>query len=121
MSVTLGTITFDGWRGTIQRPKPVFEKYTRLGDYQLHFQRLRTESQESQIQAWVIKPSLAEAQLHERSIADVVGQPLVFTDVNVINGVFIHDYTHSIRAGANGMFLVEYNLTIVCDEVEGEA
>jgi hypothetical protein len=121
MSVTFGTITFDGMRGTIQRPKPVFEKYTRLGDYQLHVQRLRTESQESQIQAWVVKHSLADAQLHERSVMEVVGQPLVFTDVNVIKGVFILDYTHTIRMGAAGLFLVEYTLNVMCDEVEGEA
>lgn len=121
MSVTFGDITFQGMTGTIQRPKPVFEKYTRLGDYQVHIQRLRTESQESQVQCWSIFSTLAEAQAHERSLSEVVGQPLVFTDTTSLNGVFIIDYSHTIRAGAGGQFLVEYTLNVVCDEVEGVA
>lgn len=119
--ITLGDIQFTGFSGTLQRPKPVFEKYTRLGDNQIYVQRLRTESQESQIEAWVILDTYEAARSHERAVAQNVGLPLVFTfhEELPIFGVFIVDYTYSIKAGAASKYLVRYNLSMVCDETSG--
>ena len=119
--ITLGDIQFTGFAGTLQRPKPVFEKYTRLGDDQVYVQRLRTESQESQIEAWALFDTYEAARAHERAVARNVGIPLVFTfhEELPIFGVFIMDYSYSIKAGAKSKFLVRYNLTMVCDEKSG--
>jgi len=121
MAITLGDISFDGMSGTLQRPKPVFEKYTRLGADQVYFQRLKTESAESQIEAWKICSTWEEARSHERALRDNVGIPLTFTfhEELPIFGVFIHDYSHTIKAGANSKFLLRYTLTLVCDEISG--
>jgi len=121
MAITLGDISFDGMRGTLQRPKPVFEKYTRLGADQVYMQRLRTESQDSSIEAWKICNSFEEARSHERALRHNVGIPLVFTfhEELPIFGVFLTDYSHSIKAGANSKFLLTYTLSIVCDEISG--
>lgn len=121
MAVTLGDISFDGMNGTLQRPKPVFEKYTRLGSDQIYFQRLKTESIESNIEAWKVFDTKVEALAHERSIKENLGIPLTFTfhEDEPIFGVFIHDYSHTIKVGANDKILVRYSLTLVCDEKSG--
>jgi hypothetical protein len=121
MTITIGDIVFTGMSGSLQRPKPTFEKYTRLGDNQVYVQRLRTESVESQIEAWVILDTYEAARSHERALAENVGLPLVFTfhEELPIYGVFIMDYTHTIKSGANSKFLLRYNLTMVCDETSG--
>jgi hypothetical protein len=119
--ITLGDIQFTGMTGTLQRPKPVFERYTRLGDDQVYVQRLRTESQESQIEAWVVLDTYEAARAHERSVASNVGLALTFTfhEEQTLFGVFLMDYTCTIKAGAASKFLVRYNLTLVCDEKSG--
>jgi hypothetical protein len=121
MAITLGDISFTGWRGVLQRPKPVFEKYTRLGGDQLYFQRLRTEASETSIEAWAIFSTYAECQAHERALKENLGISLVLTyhEEAPIYGVFISDYTYTIKAGAGSKFLLQYSLTIVCDEVSG--
>jgi hypothetical protein len=121
MAITLGDISFTGMSGTLQRPKPVFEKYTRLGDKQVYMQRLRSESQDSQIEAWVIFDTYEACRAHERALSANVGIPLVFTfhEELPIFGVFVTDYTYTIKAGAKSKFLLRYNLTIVCDEISG--
>ena len=119
--ITLGDIQFTGITGTLQRPKPVFEKYTRLGDDKIYIQRLRTESQESSLEAWVIFDTLEACRSHERALMRNVGIPLTFTfhEETPIFGVFLIDYSHTIKAGANSKFLLTYNLSISVDEVSG--
>lgn len=121
--ITIGDIQFDGVVGTLQRPKPVFEKYTRLGAKKVYIQRLRTESQESTLEAWKMFATYEEAVSHERALAENVGLPLTYTiDENPPTfGVFVVDYTYSIKAGVSGgqKWLIRYTLTVVCDEESG--
>ena len=121
MAISFGDIYFDGMKGTLQRPKPVFDKYTRLGADQVYVQRLRTESIESNLETWSIFSSYEAAKSHERSLKNNLGIPLTFTQFSEtpIYGVFILDYTCSIKAGANNKFLATYTLTVVCDEKSG--
>lgn len=118
MAFNIGEVSFDGYRGTIQRPKPVFDRYTRLGSDRVYVQRLRTEAAESSIEAWALFDSLAECMEHERSLADIVGLPqIAILDAGVtLNGCRCMDYDHTIKAGANSKFLITYNLKIVTDE-----
>jgi len=120
--ITLDDIQFFGWRGTLQRPKPVFDSYTRLGANQVYMQQLRVESLESNIEASVILNSLEEARAHERALRVILGLPKSFTyhDAAPILGVYLKDYQHKIRAGANGKYLIEYSLVLICDEISSE-
>lgn len=117
---TLSDISFKFWRGTIQRPKPVFDSYTRLGADQVYMQRLKTESKESAIEAGNFFATEAECDAQERALANLLGLPqtLVISDSQTLFGVFLKDYTFTKKAGA-GKWLIMYNLILVVDEKSG--
>lgn len=117
---TLADISFKFWRGTIQRPKPVFDSYTRLGADQVYMQRLKTESKESAIEAGNFFATEAECDAQERALANLLGLPqtLVISDSQTLYGVFLKDYTFTKKSGS-GKWLIMYNLVLVVDEKSG--
>jgi hypothetical protein len=112
------TIIFKGQKGTIQLPKPVFETFTSLGASSRYVQRLREESQESRLNWWSIFATREEAWANEVRLKESVGiRVSIDADGEVYNNCIILDYTHTIRAGANG-FLLEVDATVVTDNGE---
>ena len=117
---TLSDISFTFWRGTIQRPKPIFDSYTRLGADQIYMQRLKTEAKESTIEAGNYFLTEAECDAHERSLVNLLGLPqtLVISENQTLFGVFLKDYTYNKICG-KGKWYASYTLTLIVDEKSG--
>ena len=120
MSITIGTIAMQGMNGTIQSPKPVFEKFVGLGDTQPYIQRLRTESKESQVTLWSIVNNDAGINTIIEALRANLGVPLEATidGVELDYNVYLLDYTFNIRAGANSKQLIEVEATFITSDKE---
>lgn len=115
MSITLGTITMKGMNGTIQPPKPVFEKIVPLGDTQPYIQRLRSESKESQVTLWDIVADYAAVETLINSFKENLGirNTLVWDDNTLPYDIYLLDYSVRTKQGAGAKWLVEFEATVI--------
>lgn len=124
-SFAIEDIEFEGIQGTIQRAKPIFDQFTRLGSNETYVQRLKTESPLSQIRVWNIQASYTECEaklsalnvyLGKRVGASVSGN-VSGSDVSVkFFALYLLDYTYTIKAGANNKHLLTVDMIIKVDE-----
>lgn len=118
MTITIGSIEMKGMNGTIQPPKPVFEKFVGLGDTQPYIQRLRTESNESKVQLWDIVADYAAVETLLGKFKENVGIKNEITwDGNTPNyDVYILDYVVTTKQGAGSKWLIQVDTTIITSD-----
>lgn len=122
MTITIGTIQMQGMNGTIQSPKPVFEKIVGLGDTQPYIQRLRTESKESSVKLWSIVDSDDKINSIIIALRENLGVKLEATidGVELDYNVYLLDYTFQIKYGASSKILIEVDATFISSDKENE-
>lgn len=111
-------IEFAGMRGAIQYSKPVFEQFTALGSNKIYVQRLRTEPKESQVSMWDIMDSYSECYSKIQKLQLYLGLPVTVNvhDYEILANMILMDYTHNIRGGAGGKFLLTVDAIWLSDD-----
>jgi len=118
MTITIGTISMQGMNGTIQPPKPVFEKIVALGDTQPYIQRLRTESKESQVTLWKIVDNYETIISILNAFRENVGIKNSITwDDNTPNyDIYILDYSVTTKQGAHAKWLIQVETSLIASD-----
>lgn len=120
-------VTFDSFKGTLQRPKPVIEQFTRLGSNKTYIQRIKTEAPISNIECTVILNTYEECEAHVASLSEWVGLKAGASLSSASGGILVNtlytnlyvlDYTYSIKVYSQEQVLLTYQIQIKIDEEE---